>query len=50
MCTVKVKYEALSVGELLKEVKQLLVRSRNKLVHWPKLGTMTQDGEAYCRL
>ena len=41
----KVKYEALSVGELLKEVKQLVVRSRNKLVHRLKLGTMTQDGE-----
>ena len=41
----KTKYEALSVEQLLLEVKQLVVRSRNKLVHRLKLGTMTQDLE-----
>ena len=39
------KYEALSLGELLKEVRHLVVRSRNKLVHRLKLGSMVQDGD-----
>ena len=38
-------YEALTEGNLLKEAKQLVVKSRNKLVHRLKLGTMVQGGD-----
>ena len=41
----KESYEALSEENLLKEAKQLVVKSRNKLVHRLKLGTMVQGGD-----
>ena len=38
-------YEALSEENLLKEAKQLVVKSRNKLVYRLKLGTLVQGGD-----
>ena len=40
----EVKYKALTEVELLKEARQLVVKTRNKLVHRLKLGTMVQGG------
>jgi hypothetical protein len=40
-----VKYKALTEVELLKEARQLVVKTRNKLVHRLKLGTMVQGGD-----
>ena len=39
------KYKALTEVELLKEARQLVVKTRNKLVHRLKLGTMVQGGD-----
>ena len=39
------KYTDLSTGDLLKEARKLVVRSRNKLVHRLKLGSMVQGGD-----
>ena len=39
------KYTGLSTGDLLKEARKLVVRSRNKLVHRLKLGSMVQGGD-----
>ena len=40
-----VKYKVLTEVELLKEARQLVVKTRNKLVHRLKLGTMVQGGD-----
>ena len=39
------KYKELTEDELLKKVRQLVVKTRNKLVHRLKLGTMVQGGD-----
>ena len=39
------RYKELMEEELLKEAKQLVVKSRNKLVHRLKLATMVQGGD-----
>ena len=39
------KYKELTEADLLKEARQLVVKSRNKLVHRLKLGAMVQGGD-----
>ena len=39
------KYKELTEAELLKEARQLVVKTRNKLFHRFKLGTMVQGGD-----
>jgi hypothetical protein len=39
------KYKELTEADLLKEPRQLVVKTRNKLVHRLKLGTMVQGGD-----